>query len=204
MIALILQRIEELERRLAQMVVDGKVCEVDHDKHHVKVCYGNPESDKPLTTGWLKWDGIRAGKAKVWWPLEVGEAVTVLSPGDLSQGRIIASHYQADSPAQSNDPDLFQINFDDESTVSYHRANKEFKLLLPAGANTQIVTDGGLDITGNTKITGNLHVTGTTHSDDAITSNADVSDSKSSMQDMRDTYNSHAHKPDGLPTKNMS
>lgn len=204
MIQDILKRLEEIERRQAQMVVDGKVFEVDHDKHQVKVCYGNPDSEKPLTTGWLKWDGIRAGKAKVWWPLEVGEAVTVLSPGDLSQGRIIATHYQADFPAQSNDPDLVQVNFDDESILSYHRAKKEFKLLLPAGAKTQIVTDGGLDITGSTKITGDLHVTGTTHSDGAINSNADVSDSKSSMQAIRDTYNSHGHKPDGTPTKKMS
>lgn len=56
----LLQRVEELERRLSQMVVRGVIAAVDPDKALVRVKYGDG-----LLTGWLTWKPPRTGKAVV-------------------------------------------------------------------------------------------------------------------------------------------
>ena len=103
----ILQRLEALERQLGQIVIRGKVIEVDYDKQRAKVKYGAEQ-----VTAWLPWKPIRAGKAIIWWPLEVGEAVTVISPGDLTLVEIFPGSYQQDFPAPgSAAPELFLLHF---------------------------------------------------------------------------------------------
>lgn len=190
----ILQRLEELERQLAQVHVRGKVIEVDYETHRAKVQYGENQ-----TTGWLTWMPLRAGRAIVWWPLEVGEAVTVLSPGDLTLGQIYPASYQNDFPAPSADPDLFLVQFDDTARISYQRTDKVLDATLPDGGKATLNATGGIKLVGDTEIDGNLKVTkdtavdGATHSKGAISSDDHVSDKTSSIQTVRDTYNGHDH-----------
>lgn len=192
------QRLEALERALAQMVIRGKVEEIDFEKKRARVRY-SPEQ----VTGWLPWKPIRAGKAIIWWPLEVGEAVTVISPGDLSLGEIFPSSYQTTFPAPSDDPDLFLVQFDDQSSLSYQRIDKKLIATLPDGGTTLLTSPGGITLVGDTVIDGNVTITkntqiyGSTHSQGNVISDADVSDSKSSMQSMRDTYNGHTNPSSG-------
>ena len=128
----ILQRLDELERRQAQMVVRGKIAEIDPDNAVARVAYG--ENEKQLT-GWLTWKPIRAGKAIVWWCPEVGAGVTVLSEGDLSLGEIIPGSYYNDFNAPSTDPEVFLIEFGDGSSVKHHRGEHQLDVVNVGDVN---------------------------------------------------------------------
>lgn len=117
----ILQRLEALERQMAQIVVRGKVVEVDYQLQRAKVQYGQEQ-----ITGWLPWKPIRAGKAIIWWPLEVGEAVTVISPGDLTLGEIMPASYSQANSAPSDNPDLCIVQFGDGSEIRHDRSTGDY------------------------------------------------------------------------------
>lgn len=178
----VLQRLEELERRVAQMVVRGKITEVDPIKAVARVQYG-----PGMTTGWLSWKPIRTGKAIVWWCPEAGEGVTVISEGDLALGEILPGSYHKDFVAPSSDPDLFLIQYGDGGSVSYDRKAHLHRLDLPAGGRAEVVAPGGVKITGDTEIDGTLRVTGD------IKGDAEVGDAVRNMSADRALYNSHKH-----------
>ena len=113
-------RIEELERRVGQMVIRGKIAEVDPAKHVARVAYG--PKGKQLT-GWLQWKPMRTGKAITWWCPEVGEGVTVISEGDLALGKILPGSYHAEFPARSDNPDEYLVLFGDGSKISHDRSS---------------------------------------------------------------------------------
>lgn len=178
----VLARLEELERRVAQMVVRGKVIAVDHARHVARVAYGGG-----MTTAWLQWKPIRTGRATVWWSPEIGEGVTVISEGDLSLGEILPGSYHTAMPAPSSDPDLFLIAWGDGSTMSHHRGNKHFDLKVAGPGTATVTAEGGVLIKGATKIVGDLDVEG------SIKASGDIADSKRSMKADRDIYNGHDH-----------
>lgn len=178
----VLSRLEELERRVAQMVVRGKVEAVDHGRQRARVGYGSG-----MVTSWLPWKPIRTGRATVWWSPEVGEGVTVISEGDLRLGEILPGSYHTDMPAPSNDPDLFLIAWGDGSTLSHHRGDKHFGLKVAGPGTATVDAQGGVLIKGATRIVGNVDVEG------SIKATGDVSDGRRSMQGDRDIYNQHDH-----------
>ena len=146
----ILQRLESLERQLAQVVIRGKVVEIDHSVQRAKVQYG-----QELITGWLPWKPMRAGKAIIWWPLEVGEAVTVISPGDLSLGEILPASYSDKNSAPSDNPDLCIVQFGDGSEVRHDRSTGDYTATYMGNAvinveqDTTINTEGAVAINSN-------------------------------------------------------
>lgn len=121
------ERVGELERRIEEMFVRGVILESDPVNKRVVVSYGTTE--KPMKTGWLPVKPIRAGKAIVWWWPEVGEGVTVLSPGDLRFGEVYPGSYHKERPAPSDDPDLFLVDFGDGSKVSHHRGTGKLDVI---------------------------------------------------------------------------
>ncbi len=141
------QRIEELERKLAQMHVRGKVVEVDYENQRARVQYGENQ-----TTGWLRWKPLRAGRAIVWWPLEVGEAVTVLSPGDLTLGEILPSSYSEAHSAPSTNPDLCIVQFGDGSYVQHDRSNGNYTANYVGDSVITIGKNATINTTENTTI----------------------------------------------------
>ncbi|MCG9780428.1 phage baseplate assembly protein V [Photobacterium damselae] len=147
----ILRRLSELERRVSQMVVRGKIHAVDPVKGMARVAYG-PRGQQQLT-GWIPWKPIRAAKAVVWWCPEVGEGVTVVSDGDLSLGEILPGSYQNDFPAPSDDPDEFLIQFGDGSKVSHNRANHKLEVVNVGDVN--ITTQQNIHVKCNGKATVN-------------------------------------------------
>ncbi len=196
----VLARLDELERRVAQMVVRGKVSAVDHARHVARVDYGGG-----MTTGWIQWKPVRTGKATVWWSPEVGEGVTVISDGDLRLGEILPGSYHADMPAPSSDPDLFLIEWGDGSAMSHHRGDKHFDLNVAGPGTATVTAEGGVLIKGATKIIGNVEVVGNVHatggiaadgnvsSKGSIAADGDVSDGTRTMQGDRGIYNGHDH-----------
>jgi phage baseplate assembly protein V len=200
----VLQRLEELERRVAQMVVRGKIHKVDPAKHVAQVEYG-----PGLTTGWLQWKPIRTGKAIVWWCPEVGEGVTVISEGDLSLGEILPGSYHKDFAAPSSDPDLFLIEYGDGGSTSYNRKSHLYRLDVAPGGRAEITAtggvvmvapDGGVDIdatAGGVRIKGDTEIVGALRVTKNIKSDAEVLDKVRAMSADRALYNQHAHTPQG-------
>lgn len=121
------ERVSELERKLEEVFVRGIIVESNSVERWVVVSYGTEES--PMKTGKLPVKPIRSGKAIVWWFPEVGEAVTVISPGDLRFGEVFPGSYYSERPAPSDDPDLFLVEFGDGSKVSHHRGTHKLELI---------------------------------------------------------------------------
>ncbi|MDF5667829.1 phage baseplate assembly protein V [Vibrio sp. 945] len=121
------ERVSELERKLEEVFVRGIIEESNPVERWVVVSYGTEES--PMKTGKLPVKPIRSGKAIVWWFPEVGEAVTVISPGDLRFGEVFPGSYYSERPAPSDDPDLFLVEFGDGSKVSHHRGTHKLELI---------------------------------------------------------------------------
>ncbi|EJG1615100.1 phage baseplate assembly protein V [Vibrio parahaemolyticus] len=139
----ILERLEELERKIAQMVVRGKISEVDPDNAVARVEYG-PKGAKQFT-GWLPWKPIRTARAVTWWCPEVGEGVTVISDGDLTLGEILPGSYQNSHPAPSKDPDEYLVHFGDGSKISHNRNSHKLEVVNVGDVN--ITTQQNITVT---------------------------------------------------------
>lgn len=121
------ERLSELERKFEEVFIRGVISESNPKEQWVIVAYGTKEH--PMTTSKLPIKPLRSGKAIVWWFPEVGEAVTVISPGDLRFGEVFPGSYYGDHPAPSDDPDLFLIEFGDGSKVSHHRSTHKLDVV---------------------------------------------------------------------------
>lgn len=166
----------ELARKLANLIRPGRVHEVRYNPPAVRVEVGN------LITAWLPPLAERAGNNRSWDALEVGEQVIVLSPsGDLAQGWVLPAGYTDTSPAPSDDPDKKVYQFKDGAVIEYDRKQHHLKAVLPAGSTTELVSTGGIEITGDLTVNG------------AIKATEDISDHTRSMQADRGIYNSHTH-----------
>jgi len=168
--------IKELKRRLDSIVLVGTISKVDLDLARVRVEIGD------IVTGFLPWLTQRAGGDVSWWSPEVGEQVMVFSPsGELSLGVVLPAIYQQSFPASSNSPDIKKITFKDGAVIEYDRASHHLKAALPAGATTELVSDGGVSVIGDVSVTGNIVASG------------DITDAVRSMADDRGIYNGHKH-----------
>lgn len=170
--------VTELHRRLANMVLLAKVIEADYSDSipKAKVVVGE------ITSAWLPMMVNRAGNDRSWWPLEMGEQVVVLSPsGELTQGVVLGSINQQSLPANGNSADHHRITYSDGAVIEYDRKAHHLKAVLPGGATTELVSDGGVKITGDVEVVGN------------ITATKDITDKTRSMQADRDIYNAHTH-----------
>ena len=170
--------VTELHRRLANMVLLAKVIEVDYNGSipKAKVVVGE------ITSAWLPMMVSRAGNDRSWWPLEIGEQVVVLSPsGELTQGVVLGSINQQSIPANGNSAGNHRITYSDGAVIEYDRKAHYLKAVLPSGATTELVSDGGVKITGDVEVVGN------------ITATKDITDKTRSMQADRDIYNAHTH-----------
>ncbi|WP_434361058.1 phage baseplate assembly protein V [Parasalinivibrio latis] len=172
----ILQRLAELERRLANLLMTGQVADVDYPSGYVKVAAG------ALTTTWLPWVTHRAGPDVSFWAPEVGEQVMVLSPcGEPELGVVLPAIYQNLYPHTDQRETVKRVQFADGADMSYDRARHALAILLPPGATTTLIAQGGITVEGNVTVKGNIKATG------------DITDKTRSMQADRVIYNGHRH-----------
>lgn len=135
----------ELARRLENLIRNGTIAEADYGAARVRVQYDTDENGQPVLTDWLPWHTHRAGSAIDWWPPEIGEQVTILSPsGNMALGVVMPSIYQAAHPAPSSDPNKRLVNFGDGSFIEYDRATHQFVVTVNGG-NVLLNTTGNLD-----------------------------------------------------------
>lgn len=171
-------QVPDMERRLASMLRIGTVSALNYDdpnKPRVRVTSGK------VTTGWIPWGAVRAGGARTWAPLELGEQVIVAAPsGDLAQAVVIGSLFYNSNPAPSSNKQVTVTEWGDGAKETYNQATHERRLDVPSGGKVvikvgsttftltdlgaQIDTDkitfnGDIDINGHVKITGGLEAT---------------------------------------------
>uniref|UniRef100_A0AB39CA03 Gp5/Type VI secretion system Vgr protein OB-fold domain-containing protein n=1 Tax=Aliivibrio phage vB_Alvi_H905 TaxID=3234039 RepID=A0AB39CA03_9VIRU len=161
------ERVSEIERKLEESFIRGVISESNPKEQWVIVAYGTEEH--PMTTSKLPIKPLRSGKAIIWWFPEVGEAVTVISPGDLRLGEVFPGSYYGDRPAPSDDPDVFLVEFGDGSKVSHHRGSHQLDIVnmgdviadIKGDLNATIEKDVSITVGGQltSAVKGNLHAT---------------------------------------------
>lgn len=165
--------LNELLRRLSNIIRIGTICEIDYQKAKARVKTGE------LKTAYLPWITSNAGENINWNPPSLNEQVMVLSPnGELNRGVILQSLYQNSSPASSNSKDKQKIVFGDGSVFEYDKEAKNFSMDLKGTANINIkglasisaetvnitakinTINGKTIINGDTTINGNANISG--------------------------------------------
>ncbi|MCF6775986.1 phage baseplate assembly protein V [Thiotrichales bacterium 19X7-9] len=107
-----LERLWELERRLANLIRIGRIQAIDFSSARAKVVIGQLESS------WLKWLTQRAGDCQSWWAPSKGEQVVLLSPcGELNNGVILPALFANNEP--TNKASIHYYRYKDGTEVSY-------------------------------------------------------------------------------------
>ena len=133
----------ELERRLANLIRVATIESVDTAAATCRVRIGE------LVTGDLPWLTARAGDTRSWSAPDVGEQVLVVSPfGDLAQGIVLPSLYQAAHPAPESSADIKAIHYKYGTVVAYDEVNHKLTVDLPdAASDVEIKSAGTVHIT---------------------------------------------------------
>lgn len=139
-----------------------------------------------ITSYWLPILQKKTLKDKYYSVVDIGEQVACLMDENCEDGVILGAIYTSldEVPAISNLQHL--IKFEDGSFIEF---NRDTQMLTIVAKTLNIIAD--------------VINTGKFENTDGIVSNSDITDKTSSMQSMRDTYNSHNHIGNqGSPTSN--
>ena len=186
--------ITELHRRLANLITIGTIKEVETSKACARIDLGN------LITGWLPWLAERAGNDCTWWVPDIGEQVVIVSPsGDLSQGIILSALYQKKHTEQHHQADVHRTAYSDGAIIDYDRQLHKLCVKLPANATIEVVSDGGIHLSGDIKIEGNLAVSGNLTVDESVSANDKIS-SKADVVAGAISLTKHIHPGPNGPT----
>ena len=152
--------LSEIVRSIPNLIRTGHIAEIKADKVRVRL-------SPTLLTTWLQWVALRAGDVIDWCPPSVGEQVIVFSPsGDLTQGKVLAGLFSAESPAPEQSLKVRSIHYPDGAVVRYNFEAHALAAILPGGSSALVkadeVTADALQTTctGNVTIKGNLTVEG--------------------------------------------
>jgi len=152
--------LSELVRTIPNLIRTGKIAEINADKVRVRL-------SPSLLTTWLQWIALRAGDVIDWCPPSIGEQVIVFSPnGDLTQGKVLAGLFSAESPAPQTSLKIRSIHYPDGAVVLYDFGKHSLSAILPAGSSALVKADEvtadapQTTCTGDVTIKGNLVVEG--------------------------------------------
>ncbi|MEM7269515.1 MAG: phage baseplate assembly protein V [Pseudomonadota bacterium] len=148
--------VEELARRLDNLVRIGSITDPDYAAATARVSIGGVE------TAQLPFMTTRAGPDRTWWAPETGEQVIVMAPsGDPEQGFILpGAIYQDAHPAPDQDSRVHRVIYDDGADIAYDRAAHRLTVTLPAGAEIDVTATGGVTINGDLVVTGDVTADG--------------------------------------------
>jgi len=134
-------KITDLERRLSNQIVIGKISKVDHKRARYRVKFGDIETD------WLPDVQSRSGRTKVWEGRDIGEQVIISSPsGDLAQGVILGSIHTDQTQAGDNGAH-HRVIYPDGTTLDYDDEAHAYRLSVAQGGSFELVIGGGVSIT---------------------------------------------------------
>ena len=141
-------------------------------------------ADDESTSYWLPIIQSKTMKDKFFVMPDIGEQVACLMDENSEDGVILGAIYSSvDLPVETSEKQI-SLNLENSSLINIDKET-----------NTLTITFENINLNGNINHTGMLINT------DGITSQADITDNTSSMQAMRDIYNSHSHTGNqGSPT----
>ena len=141
-------------------------------------------ADDESTSYWLPIIQNKTMKDKFFVMPDIGEEVACLMDENSEDGVILGAIYSSvDLPAVTSEKQI-SLNLENSSLINIDKET-----------NTLTITFENISLNGNINHTGMLINT------DGINSQADITDKTSSMQAMRDIYNSHSHTGNqGSPT----
>ena len=140
-------RVEELARRLNNLLRVGTIHAADYNTARVRVASGG------VVTAWLPWLTLRSGSDRSWWAPEVDEQVLLLSPGgDPAQGVVLPAVYQDAYPAPASSPDIDRRVYADGAVVEYDRAAHVLTAKIPG--DVVVKAEGNITATAGANITG--------------------------------------------------
>ena len=163
----------------------GIVSQINPVLAQARVNFGDDES----TSFWLPILQTKTLKDKFYSIPDVGEQVACLMDENSEDGVILGAVYSTEDVPVVTSEKQISLNLENNSLINIDKET-----------NTLTITFQNINLNGNINHTGMLINT------DGITSQADITDKKSSMQAMRDIYNPHTHtgnqgsptsKPDG-------
>ena len=148
-------------------------------------------ADDESTSYWLPIIQSKTMKDKFFVMPDIGEEVACLMDENSEDGVILGAIYSSvDLPVVTSEKQI-SLNLENSSLINIDKET-----------NTLTITFENINLNGNINHAGKLINT------DGITSQADITDKTSSMQAMRDIYNSHSHtgnqgSPTSLPHQSM-
>ena len=165
----------------------GIVSQIDPVNVQARVSFEDDES----TSFWLPVLQTKTLKDKFYAMPDIGEQVACLMDEKSEDGVILGAIYSTEDVSTTQNEKQLSVNLEDGS---YINADKENKTLPVAFSKMKLI--------------GNIEHDGTFTNTAGIKSNADITDKTSSMQAMRDVYNSHTHtgnqgKATSAPNKTM-
>ena len=165
----------------------GIVSQIDPINVQARVSFEDDES----TSFWLPVLQTKTLKDKFYAMPDIGEQVACLMDENSEDGVILGAIYSSEDVSATQSEKQLSVNLEDGS---YINADKENQTLTVAFSKMKLI--------------GNIEHEGTFTNTAGIKSNADITDKTSSMQAMRDTYNSHTHtgnqgSPTSAPNKTM-
>ena len=134
-----------------------------------------------MTSFWLPVLQTKTFKDKFYSMFAVGEQVACLMDETSEDGVILGAIYTTEDTPIIETEQQVSVNFEDGAFANVNKETQTLTLSFP-----------------NIHLIGNIVHEGTLSNSAGITSSADITDKKSSMQAMRNTYNNHTH-----PDKNQ-
>jgi len=127
-------QITDLERRVSNQIVIGKISQIDHKKARYRVKFGDIETD------WLADTQPRSGRT------DIGEQVVITCPsGDLSQGIIIASVH-TDATQAGDKGAHHRIIYPDGTSITYDDEANAYSLAVKQGGSFTLEIGGGVSL----------------------------------------------------------
>lgn len=165
----------------------GIVSQIDPINVQARVSFEDDES----TSFWLPVLQTKTLKDKFYAMPDIGEQVACLMDENSEDGVILGAIYSSEDVSATQSEKQLSVNLEDGS---YINADKENQTLTVTFSKMKLI--------------GNIEHEGTFTNTAGIKSNADITDKTSSMQAMRDVYNSHTHtgnqgKATSAPNKTM-
>lgn len=137
--------LNDLGRRLANIIRIGAIFEIDHEAAKARVKIGD------LMTNWLPWVNSNSGANNSWNPPEIDEQVIILSPGgELNQAVILPSLYK--SNASGNLPNIQSVTYKDGSKVSFDHDAGNLTLDLQENISLDIKGSAIIKVAGDANI----------------------------------------------------
>ena len=180
----LLSQTRDIFSRFRKIICIGEVVEVN-SKQQAKVCLKN-QGD--LITDWLPILSSRALEVSFIKSLAIGEQVVcIFAPiGDMAKGYILGATYNNIDKPYIEDKNIIGIKAKDGTLIEHNQETSVCKVAIANGTFFEI-SPNGIVINGNVTINGNLNA-------------KEVSDSKSSMQELRDNFKIHIHQAPTGPT----